>query len=713
MSEAQAEKSPYRVPPPPKEPTKAHPKGLYLLFFTEMWERFSYYGMRALLMPYMISAAFGYQPEQASSVYKWYTSLVYLAPLLGGFLADRFLGARAAVLIGAVLMALGHFLMAFPAKGLFFAALALLIAGNGFFKPNISTMVGRMYVAGDSRRDSAFTIFYMGINLGAFLSSIACPTLKEKYGFHWGFGAAGVGMAIGLLVFVFGQKRVMADIVAAETLSLEHAEKKKSEAKTEEDDAKLPGVSGFAGVLSKIYPMFMIGSALALWGLYGFKVVSGEAKPISLIMPISFGVVFVVMASILMKLQGRERDKSMSVFIMFLFPVLFWMAFEQAGNALNLWAEYHTDRNLTMLKWEYPGGYWQSANSLMIFALAPVFTVLWATMSRKGQEPSTPWKMFWAMVMMALSFLVMVAGAASETSTTSKVTFAGGDSKSVLTGVNAMNAGRIAYNPQTGELSNKGVLTEFAVRKILDETLPAPIAEKKKKHLEDAKKSKEGTVTTAFPLMQNAELACKPGDLNADMLKELKVTKKQVAQEETQNAAEYSNADGSFLMRVQGDLTACGKGSDGTPKAPAMATVTLTTKGEVDSALQGLLVGTLAEERWKKALAELEKESRKARVSGFWLFLSYLLATLGELCLSPVGLSMVTKLAPARYASLFMGVWLLASSVAQYVGGSIGESWGSIPPTSYFWIFVGTSIAGTVLTLLLASPLKKLMHNVS
>ena len=148
--------------------TAAHPRGLYILFFTEMWERFSYYGMRALLMTYMLNYLL-WQPERASGVYKWYTSLVYLTPLLGGLIADRLLGLRNSIVIGAVLMAIGHFLMAFESLPMFYTALALLIAGNGFFKPNISTMVGKMYPKGDKRRDGAFTIFYMGINIGAFV----------------------------------------------------------------------------------------------------------------------------------------------------------------------------------------------------------------------------------------------------------------------------------------------------------------------------------------------------------------------------------------------------------------------------------------------------------------------------------------------------------------------------------------------------------------
>src|SRR5450432_2630865 len=191
-----------------------HPKGLYLLFATEMWERFSYYGMRALLVLYLIKEL-GWQPSDSSSVYKWYTSLVYLTPLLGGLLADRYLGLRASIIAGGVLMAIGHFLMAFPSMAALYAALGFLIAGNGFFKPNISTLVGRMYRQDDPRRNGAFTIFYVGINLGAAISPLACGWLRQRFGFHYGFGAAGVGMVIGLVTFLLGQKRVRVDVEAA------------------------------------------------------------------------------------------------------------------------------------------------------------------------------------------------------------------------------------------------------------------------------------------------------------------------------------------------------------------------------------------------------------------------------------------------------------------------------------------------------------------
>ncbi|MFN7131080.1 MAG: peptide MFS transporter [Myxococcales bacterium] len=201
--------------PPSKVPVRGHPPGLYLLFTTEMWERMSYYGMRALLVLYMVDkqrGGFGWDQKWALQVYGLYTGLVYLTPVAGGYLADRYLGQRRAVTIGGVLMMLGHFLMAVPGVAAFYAALALLILGNGMFKPNISTMVGGLYQQGDPRRDGAFTIFYMGINLGAFLSPLVCGTLGEKFGWHWGFGAAGVGMGLGLLAFLLGQKKLLGDV---------------------------------------------------------------------------------------------------------------------------------------------------------------------------------------------------------------------------------------------------------------------------------------------------------------------------------------------------------------------------------------------------------------------------------------------------------------------------------------------------------------------
>src|SRR3989339_1422015 len=189
---------------------KNQPKGLFLLFFVEMWERFSYYGMRALLVLYMVKYL-QFSTEKSGQVYGWYTGMVYLTPLLGGYIADRYLGQRKCIVIGCVLMALGHFAMAFPALPFFFGAMILLILGNGFFKPNISTVVGSLYEENDPRRDGGFTIFYMGINVGAFFSPLVCGALGEKIGWHYGFGAAGVGMVLGLAMYLWGQKALLGD----------------------------------------------------------------------------------------------------------------------------------------------------------------------------------------------------------------------------------------------------------------------------------------------------------------------------------------------------------------------------------------------------------------------------------------------------------------------------------------------------------------------
>jgi POT family proton-dependent oligopeptide transporter len=188
--------------------SKNHPKGLYLLFAVEMWERFSYYGMRSLLVLYMVKFLM-FRTEQAGQIYGIYTGLVYLTPLIGGYLADRYLGARKSILIGGFLMMIGQFMLAFSDMLFFYTALGFLIVGNGFFKPNISTIVGQLYEEHDSRRDGGFTIFYMGINLGAFLSPLICGTLGEKIGFQYGFISAGVGMAIGMAIYLWGQKKFL------------------------------------------------------------------------------------------------------------------------------------------------------------------------------------------------------------------------------------------------------------------------------------------------------------------------------------------------------------------------------------------------------------------------------------------------------------------------------------------------------------------------
>jgi len=240
--------------------SQRHPAGLYVLFFTEMWERFSYYGMRSLLVYYMIKHL-QFTQERSSEIYGFYTGFVYFTPLFGGILADRFLGQRRAVILGGVLMAIGHFLMSF--ESLFFPALIFLILGNGAFKANISTQVGALYSAGDHRRDRAFSLFYMGINLGAFFSPLVCGTLGEKIGFHWGFRAAGVGMVIGLFVYLWGQKHLAPDLIMQ---NKETKQKNSQEPMTREDWLKIGAIFVMMALSIVFWSVYeQQGNTMALW----------------------------------------------------------------------------------------------------------------------------------------------------------------------------------------------------------------------------------------------------------------------------------------------------------------------------------------------------------------------------------------------------------------------------------------------------------------
>jgi POT family proton-dependent oligopeptide transporter len=338
-----------------------HPRGLAFLFATEMWERFSYYGMRALLVLYMVKylllperadtiiglatlkdafeavfGALGTQPL-ASHIYGLYTGLVYLTPLIGGIVADRWLGQHRTIVIGAALMAIGHFMMAF--EPLFLLALTVLIIGNGAFKPNMSAQVGGLYPPGDHRRDRAYSIFYVGINLGAFLAPLVCGTLGEELGWHYGFGAAGVGMTIGLATYLYALRS----------------------------------------------------RALPPDELHKFKAAGLENKP----------------------LDRSEWQSVLALIALFLPVTLFWATYEQQGNTIALWADDRTDRSINLLFWhgEIPTTWFQAFNPFMIFAFTPLVIALWARQAQRGTEPSTVMKMAFGCLLCALSYVIM-AGAA-------------------------------------------------------------------------------------------------------------------------------------------------------------------------------------------------------------------------------------------------------------------------------------------------------------
>jgi proton-dependent oligopeptide transporter, POT family len=364
-----------------------HPKGLFVLFFAEMWERFSYYGMRALLIFYL-TQHWLYSDGEASVIYGAYTALVYITPVIGGYLADRWLGQRKAVLYGAVLLTFGHFLMGFEGNGgqdaaslnIFWLALAFIIVGSGFLKANISVIVGQLYPRTDVRRDGAYTIFYMGINLGAALGSILCGYLGQTYGWAYGFGAAGFGMLLGLVVFV-----------VFKPLLLGRGEPS--------DPAKL--TSTVMGIKFEwlLYLSGLVAVAIVWWLVQNQSVVG-------VLLGVAGGIlVLYVLGTAVVKLPAQDRDRIFAAMFLILGSILFWALFEQAGSSLNLFTERHVERG------GVPASVFQSINAIYIVLLAPLFAGLWTWLGRKGMEPSTPVKFGLAMMQLGLGFLILKWGA--------------------------------------------------------------------------------------------------------------------------------------------------------------------------------------------------------------------------------------------------------------------------------------------------------------
>jgi POT family proton-dependent oligopeptide transporter len=474
-----------------------HPRGLSTLFFTEMWERFSYYGMRALLILFMTAAVanggLGFPTSKAGAIYGLYTSLVYLAGLGGGWIADRIVGQRRAVLCGGVLIACGHYSMAIPSLSFFYLGLGLIVAGTGLLKPNISTMVGALYRKEDARRDGGFSIFYMGINVGAMIAPLVCGYLGENINWHYGFGAAGVGMTLGLIQYVWGGK-----FLGSAGLKASGSPK---------------DLLVFKRVLGATALLAALGAALVLAGVLNLNAIGISD---------AFGVLLaaIVVAVFIWLLNAKGYSKTelrrfWAILVLFIASAAFWSAFEQAGSTLNLFAE----RNTNLHAWDLPlwglfrASYFQSFNSIFVIALAPVFAWLWVWLG--PHEPSTTAKFSLGLLFVALGFAILI-----------------------------------------------------------------PVA-------------------------------------------------------------------------------------------------------------------------------------NGAGVSPWWLTLVYLLHTIGEMCLSPVGLSAMTKLAPARIAGVIMAVFFLSISVGDYIGGRLASVYESFPLPELFAIVAGFCLAIAALLLLLLRPMKRLMGGVN
>jgi POT family proton-dependent oligopeptide transporter len=363
-----------------------HPKGLFILFFAEMWERFSYYGMRALLIFYL-TKHWLFDDSKANLIYGAYASLAYITPVLGGYLADRWLGQRRAVTFGAILLTMGHCLMAVEGDGgqtgaainIFWLALAFIIVGSGFLKANISVIVGQLYDLSDTRRDGAYTIFYMGINLGAFIGTLAAGWLGETYGWAYGFGSAGVGMLLGLLVFTLGKPWLLGRGEAPAPAQLK---------------ARVAGVP----LEWLLYATGLLSIAI-IWGLIQYQDMIQDLLTVSGILLLGYVLISAF------RLEPHARDRMLVILFLIALNPLFWGLFEQAGGSLNLYTDRFVDRQ------GVPASLFQSINPIYILLFGPVFAALWTWLGRRGLEPSTPAKFGLALAQVGLSFIVFVWGA--------------------------------------------------------------------------------------------------------------------------------------------------------------------------------------------------------------------------------------------------------------------------------------------------------------
>ena len=373
-----------------------HPRGLMTLFFTEMWERFSYYGMRALLVLFMtdqvMNGGMGLTDQSATAIYGIYTALVYVVALPGGWMADRLLGAQKAVFYGGIVIMIGHFVLAIPSTQAFFLGLIFVVAGTGLLKPNVSAVVGDLYPQGDPRRDAGFSIFYMGINTGAFLGPLVCGWLAQSsgLGWHWGFAAAGVGMLLGVIQFYFTKHH------------LGEAGTQPSQTGDEAIDAQRRK----RGWTMVIFALAGLTALIAVGLTGGLNLDPVRVSEQSTMVIVGLFVLFFAYVLLLGHLTTEEKKRTIALMILLIGCAMFWSGFEQSGSSLNFFADRYTQLDYSWFS--IPSTWFQSVNSIFIIMFAPVFAWLWVALAKRNLQPSTPAKFGFGLILLACGFLVMV-----------------------------------------------------------------------------------------------------------------------------------------------------------------------------------------------------------------------------------------------------------------------------------------------------------------
>lgn len=702
-----------------KSKVLGHPSGLFVLFFTEMWERFSFYGMRVLLINFLTMAVIGVNPgwewtaENAGTLFATYAGLLYITPILGGVIADKFLGYRNAVAVGALIMTLGHGLMALETEASLYGGLALLVIGTGFFKPTMTSIISEMYEDLPEKKDGAYTIFYMGVNAGAFFGMMLCGYLAEKIGWSWGFGLAGIFMLLGLLQFWFA-KPLFGDIGAKPDKTTKEVIASTSKVQPTEAEEPKEGmnkrnpftlVDKILTVLSSIFGLvFLLHGPFAINGMplipEFFAIVSdGEEVLPAKMTFIIFGLVAFFLPLVISRIARYDRivrDRMITVVIFAFFTVFFWMSFEQGASSLVIFARDFTDRILE-------GG---AATAFLVVDLlltfVPLLIITWVLI-RLWKASSHIIKT--SNIILAFCFLGIWGLAVWKTNRDLNTKSYEFTIDYVIT-PELNESGEQAVDEKTGEL----VFNETPLTLGLAENMPADATvETRTLKLGEYKQFEPGTeiMTTfeldAFRYVDDKKKMKIDAQLKEHIDKQNPIvmgTVGEIKGNEVEITTSWFSILNSFFIIAFASLFSKWWESKYNPSGAL--------KYGLGLIIMAIGFGVLA-----FGSEGLEEGSR---VSLIWLVLAYLFHTLGELCSSPVGLSYVSKLVPARMIGFMFGMWYLAIAIGNYAAGSLGGMIETIQEeysmSTFFLIFTIIPAAAGVLIILLNPLIKKLMHGV-
>jgi len=702
-----------------KSKVLGHPSGLFVLFFTEMWERFSFYGMRVLLINFLTMAVIGVNPgwewtaENAGTLFATYAGLLYITPILGGVIADKFLGYRNAVAVGALIMTLGHGLMALETEASLYGGLALLVIGTGFFKPTMTSIISEMYEDLPEKKDGAYTIFYMGVNAGAFFGMMLCGYLAEKIGWSWGFGLAGIFMLLGLLQFWFA-KPLFGDIGAKPDKTTKEVIASTSKVQPTEAEEPKEGmnkrnpftlVDKILTVLSSIFGLvFLLHGPFAINGMplipEFFAIVSdGEEVLPAKMTFIIIGLVTFFLPLVISRIARYDRivrDRMITVVIFAFFTVFFWMSFEQGASSLVIFARDFTDRILE-------GG---AATAFLVVDLlltfVPLLIITWVLI-RLWKASSHIIKT--SNIILAFCFLGIWGLAVWKTNRDLNTKSYEFTIDYVIT-PELNESGEQAVDEKTGEL----VFNETPLTLGLAENMPAnATVETRTLKLGEYKQFEPGTeiMTTfeldAFRYVDDKKKMKIDAQLKEHIDKQNPIvmgTVGEIKGNEVEITTSWFSILNSFFIIAFASLFSKWWESKYNPSGAL--------KYGLGLIIMAIGFGVLA-----FGSEGLEEGSR---VSLIWLVLAYLFHTLGELCSSPVGLSYVSKLVPARMIGFMFGMWYLAIAIGNYAAGSLGGMIETIQEeysmSTFFLIFTIIPAAAGVLIILLNPLIKKLMHGV-